>query len=104
MRTFVRHLQQWSGKPWDQLVYEAQVPTSTAAGWLYGRATPETPGLLRLMRAAGLLTDDYMINAPSPADVAAAKEQAADLRAAAEEQSRLQPGEQESSRAAGGDQ
>lgn len=62
VRDFVRHVVDWSGQSWDQLAYDSGVPFTTVQGWRYGRATPEAPGLLAFLRAAGVLDADYKLN------------------------------------------
>ena len=61
VREFLLHLADWSGKPWDELIYLAGVPSTTAAGWRYKRSTPQAPALLDLLRAAGVLDDEYKL-------------------------------------------
>jgi hypothetical protein len=64
VRAFLLHLTEWSGKSWDELVFEARVPSTTAAGWRYRQATPQAPALLELLRAAGVLDEDYRLQLP----------------------------------------
>lgn len=51
---------------WDGLMREAEVPSTTAHGWRYGKepATPRSPYLLRLLRAAGVLGEDFLLPTP----------------------------------------
>lgn len=79
VRDFVRHVVEWSGESWDEISHAAGVPFTTVQGWRYGRATPEAPGLLAFLRAAGLLDDDYRINFVKPGD---ARKVEAELEAA----------------------
>jgi hypothetical protein len=64
VRSFLLHLAEWSGKSWDELVFEAKVPSTTAHGWRYKQATPQASALLDLLRAAGVLDEDYRLQAP----------------------------------------
>lgn len=61
VRAFLLHLADWSGKSWDELIFAARVPSPTAAGWRYKQATPQAHALLDLLRAAGVLDEDYRI-------------------------------------------
>jgi hypothetical protein len=83
VRDFVRHVVEWSGQSWDDLAYAAGVPFTTVQGWRYGRATPEAPGLLAFLRAAGVLDDAYKINFAKPGDE---QEVRAELEAAKRDQ------------------
>ena len=61
VRSFLLHLAEWSGKSWDELIFEAKVPSTTAHAWRYRQATPQAPALLDLLRAAGVLDEDYRL-------------------------------------------
>jgi len=61
VRSFLLHLAEWSGKSWDELIFRAGVPSTTAHGWRYRQATPQAPALLELLRAAGVLDEDYRL-------------------------------------------
>jgi hypothetical protein len=61
VRSFLLHLAEWSGKSWDELVFETKVPSATAHGWRYKRATPQAPALLDLLRTAGVLDEHYRL-------------------------------------------
>ena len=98
-RDFLLHLVEWSGKKWDQVVYEAGIPPSTAAGWRYARATPEMPGLLRMMRAAGLLSSDDKITVSRVGSLADLTRSSGALHDEAAEELRRQSDEPGSARA-----
>ncbi len=61
VRAFLLHLTEWSGKSWDELMFEARVPSATAQGWRYKQATPQAPAMLDLLRVAGVLDEDYKL-------------------------------------------
>lgn len=67
--TFLSSVVDWSGKRWDDIANEAYregVPYTTIQGWRYKRSTPEAPGLIEFLRAAGLLDENYRIVVPKP--------------------------------------
>jgi hypothetical protein len=66
VRAFLLHLVEWSGKSWDELIFEAKVPSTTGAGWRYKQATPQAPALLDLLRVAGVLDESYRLKSGGP--------------------------------------
>lgn len=53
---------------WDELMHQAGVPSTTHNVWRYGRkpVTPAAPTLLRLLRVAGVLDEDYLLVGEPP--------------------------------------
>lgn len=52
------------------MMSDAGIPSTTAQAWRYGQAptTPETPSLIRILRTAGVLTDELLVPGwPRPA-------------------------------------
>lgn len=42
-------------------MFKARAPYATAAGWRYKQATPQAPALLELLRAAGVVDENYRL-------------------------------------------
>lgn len=61
VRAFLLHLCEWSGKSWDEVMFLAGVPSTTAAGWRYKRATPQSSALLEILRVTGVVDDNHKL-------------------------------------------
>lgn len=77
---------------WDALMDAAGIPRSTHPAWRYGDrpTTPESSALLRILRAAGVLDDDFLLAGEPPPGLTAT-ERAEWARARAEEAERGVP-------------
>jgi hypothetical protein len=72
---FLEYVVAWSGKSWDALTYEAGLSYGTVQNWRTRKNAPEGPNLLKLMRAAGALADDYTIKSARPVHAEVAREE-----------------------------
>lgn len=64
MRDFLVYLANRHPDGWDGLILtDAKIPSTTASGWRYGPepVSPSAIYLLQILRAAGVLTEDYRL-------------------------------------------
>jgi hypothetical protein len=69
VRELIRQLAKRHPRGWDGLIADAEVSSTTANGWRYGEepGTPSAVNLLKLLRAGGILNENFQL--PTPEEV-----------------------------------